>query len=172
MSTSSAPPRVVVDTNLFVSGLILRRGNPFRLVEAFRAHRFHLILSDAQYTEIVGVFGRPKIVVKYRVLAKDIDALLTALAAAPRVIPRSTLPVRVRDPKDEKILGTALAGDADYLVTGDEDLTTLAGDPHPGTLKIVTVVEFLAVLDELDEEAGEAGAGTADPEDEGWFRCT
>jgi hypothetical protein len=54
--------------------------------------------------------------------------------------------VRVRDPKDEQILGTALASDADYLVTGDEDLLELAGDPRLGTLTIVTVVDFLAIL--------------------------
>ncbi|MGH2557717.1 MAG: putative toxin-antitoxin system toxin component, PIN family [Thermomicrobiales bacterium] len=153
MRPSSAPPRTVVDSNVFVSGMILRRGNPFRLVEAFHAQRFSLILSDARYTELVNVFGRPKIVVKYDVPAEDIDALLSALATSTRVIPRSKLPVQVRDPKDEKILGAALAGAADYLVTGDHDLLELAGDSRLGGLRIVTVIDFLAILDDRDEAA-------------------
>jgi len=54
--------------------------------------------------------------------------------------------VAVRDVKDEKILASAIEGAADYLVTGDADLLILNGNPALGTLKIVTVRDFLAVL--------------------------
>ena len=60
--------------------------------------------------------------------------------------PVCTLPVHVRDPKDAKILALALGGNADYLVTGDDDLLVLNGDPRLGKLQIVTVHTFLTVL--------------------------
>jgi putative PIN family toxin of toxin-antitoxin system len=48
-----------------------------------------------------------------------------------------------RDPADDKFLECAVAGAADYLVTGDEDL--LAVGRYQG-LAIVTAREFLAIL--------------------------
>ena len=44
------------------------------------------------------------------------------------------------------ILGSALGGKADYLITGDKDLLALRGEPGLGSLRIITVVEFLSVL--------------------------
>ena len=58
-----------------------------------------------------------------------------------------TLPVQVRDPKDEHVLAAALSGKADYLVTGDEDLLHLDGDPKLGNLQIITAREFVNLLD-------------------------
>jgi predicted nucleic acid-binding protein len=72
----------------------------------------------------------------------------------------------VRDSKDEPILASGLGGRADYLVTGDKDQLVLAGDPGLGTLKIVTVTEFLAVL--AQRASGEAGnEGRSAPNGEG-----
>jgi len=62
------------------------------------------------------------------------------------VIPVETVPVSVRDPKDDIVLATALTGEADFLVTGDVDLLVLNGHPAFGDLRIVVVREFLAVL--------------------------
>lgn len=63
------------------------------------------------------------------------------------VSPPTIIPVKVRDPKDQKVLATALGGKADYLVTGDEDLLDLKRNPKLGKLKIVTVWEFLKLLE-------------------------
>jgi predicted nucleic acid-binding protein len=59
---------------------------------------------------------------------------------------RSSLPIDVRDEKDERVLEAALGGRADYLVTGDNDLLVLAGDPRLGALRIVTARAFLELL--------------------------
>ena len=140
-------PRATVDTNLFVSGVISPGGSPRRLLRAWYGGRFHLLLSDEQLAELTGVLGRPKIVAKYPVTPEELAELFAGLDSAERVARLPTLPVPLRDPKDVHILAAALGGAADYLVTGDEDLLTLAGDPRLGTLKIVTVAEFLALLD-------------------------
>lgn len=147
MSASSGrKPRVVVDTNLFVSGMILKRGHPFALLEAWRANRFQLLLSARQLTELTDVFSRPRLVQAYGLTQAELSELFTDLHAALQVTPAATLPVTVRDPKDEPILAAALGGQADYLVTGDADLLVLAGDPKLGPLTILTVAEFLAIL--------------------------
>ncbi len=79
------------------------------------------------------------------------------MAAAPHIEPTSTLPVPVRDPKDEHILASGLGGNADYLITGDEDLLVLRYDKRLGTLRIVTVTEFLPLLNgDVRLEVGDA----------------
>ncbi len=145
--SASERARAVVDTNLFVSGTLLKRGAPYRLLEAFRAQQFTLVISEEQRAEIAEVLERPKLAVRYQVTEGDVAALLFAIDTGAAFTPLTTpLPIRVRDPKDEAVLLTALSGAADYLVTGDEDLLVLRGDPRLGALRIVTVTEFLAIL--------------------------
>ena len=66
--------------------------------------------------------------------------------ATERVIPHEPPPVSSRDPKDDPLLAVALSGHADYLITGDDDLLVLDGEPALGTLRIVTVRDFLQLL--------------------------
>jgi predicted nucleic acid-binding protein len=93
--------------------------------------------------------------VRYRVSRRDRERVLRRLdRSAEWVLPLVNLPLPVRDPKDERVLGTALAVNADYLETGDDDLLVLAGDPRLGDLTIVTVVAFLAILRERSDDRG------------------
>jgi predicted nucleic acid-binding protein len=62
------------------------------------------------------------------------------------VVPAPTLPVAVRDPKDEPILAAALGGKADYLISGDDDVLVLSGDPGVQPLRIITPRASLGVL--------------------------
>jgi len=147
-------PRAVVDTNLFVSGAIFKRGNPHAILTAWRDSAFVLILGTSQHREIADVFSRPKLIDRFRLTAHELADLLAHLDRAPRIEPTAEIRIYVRDPKDEHILAAALDGKADYLVTGDKDLLVLREDQHLDTLKIVTVAEFLAILTEserLDE---------------------
>jgi predicted nucleic acid-binding protein len=59
MSKSSVL-KAVIDTNLFVSGMIKPGSRPSRLLIAWRAGEFELLLSDEQYGEISDVVVRPK----------------------------------------------------------------------------------------------------------------
>jgi len=148
MSEPSGKPRAVVDTNLFVSGTFFQRGDPYRVLVAWRAGRFALLVPVFQHAELVDVFSRPKFVDRYGLAAGDVDELFASLAAAEPVVPTARMPLDVRDPKDAPILAAALGG-ADFLVTGDKDLLVLRDDPRLGGLRIVTAGEFLAILDEI-----------------------
>lgn len=98
MTQHSARLRVVVDTNLFVSGTIIKHGNPYILLTAWRDSAFVLLLSESQYRELTDVFSRPKLIERYHLASDELADLFAHLAVAPRVEPMSTLPVPVRDP--------------------------------------------------------------------------
>lgn len=162
MSGSSAKPKAVVDTNLFVSSAMSPLGSPGKLVDAWDERRFRLLLSDRQRTELIDVFARPGLARRFRLPQKERDELLNRLAKAEAVPLHLRVTVAVRDPNDEHILAAALGGEADFLVTGDDDLLSLAGDPRLGALRIVTVVEFLTILTDSDREAGATPPGRAE----------
>src|SRR3712207_1766290 len=109
MSDSGAL-RVVVDSNLFVSGLISPSGRPSKLLDAWYRRRFALVLSEQQYDELTDVFSRPKFVENPRITTDRLIRLFAELAIATRVVPSAITPVPVRDPDDEHILATALGG--------------------------------------------------------------
>lgn len=122
--------RVLLDTNLFISYLLLPEGEtPVpRIVRAALAGTFTLLVTDQLLAEMAGALAR-KPYLAARISAERGRAFLNLLdTIAERVpLPESPLPVISRDPKDNYLLSTAIAGQADYLVTGDADLLTLVG---------------------------------------------
>ncbi|MCL5957730.1 MAG: putative toxin-antitoxin system toxin component, PIN family [Chloroflexi bacterium] len=149
MRKKSPPLSAVVDTNIFVSGLITKLGTPAQLVESLRNGAFTLLLSEPLCAEYALVFPRPQFTHKYGITTEEVDEFLFLLdTTARRIMPSRRLPVTARDKKDERILAAALGGKANYLVTGDKDLLVLRDDPALGELKIVTAREFLEVLRE------------------------
>lgn len=53
--------KVVLDTNIFISGLLLPKGVPGRIVQAWRQSQYSLILSESMLSEIEQVLNYPKI---------------------------------------------------------------------------------------------------------------
>ena len=85
----------------------------------------------------------PRIKVKYRLDDETIEAFLgLAALRGERVMPVRQVHV-CRDPDDDRVIEAALAGDARYVVTGDEDLLTLQ---HFEGLLFITPRDFLALL--------------------------
>ncbi len=80
----------------------------------------------------------------------ELTELIARIAGVTPIVPSSDIPVSLRDPKEEHILAAALAGKADYLVTGDDDLLVHQSDPRLGSLKIMTAAQFFDVLDDSD----------------------
>lgn len=137
--------KVVVDTNLLISSAILSKSLPDKLIKAWLKDSFTLLISREQLEEIKEVSQREK-VKKYPLFTKRIVELLENIEFVAQLIePLSNkdLPLHGRDPEDDFMLASGLGGDVDYLVTGDEDLLVLNGNPALGKLKIITVKEFL-----------------------------
>jgi putative PIN family toxin of toxin-antitoxin system len=138
---------VAIDTNLFVSGAIIKKGVPFALLESWRRGDFVVLLSPMQDAELRDVFARPKLLTHYGMTDSDVTQFFNDLTRLTLRAPLlASLPLEVRDTKDEMILATALGNGASHIVTGDNDLLTLAGDPRLGTLQIVAARAFLDFL--------------------------
>ncbi len=147
MPSARRPPKAVVDTNLFVSGLISKRGAPAEILQLWRNGAFTLLVSRDQREEIWAVINRPRIAEKYGISEQDRTDLMRLIDTLADKAPlKRRMPLAVRDPKDQTILASALGGKADYLVTGDDHLLVLAGKAELTKLQIVTARTFLESL--------------------------
>lgn len=133
--------RLVVDTNVLVSALLFR-GAVSRLRTHWTSGRVRLLMSAETETELVRVLCYPKF--------KLPGTVITALVAS-EILPFrdrvevSAGPPVCRDPADDVFLWVARAGQADALVTGDDDLLSL-GETWEG-VSIRRPAEILVILD-------------------------
>ena len=121
--------RVVLDTNVLVSGLAYPGSIPGQIVAAWRQGAIDVVVSRYFLNEVARVLPR----LNHRLHWDDADFtdLLDILAIqADLVEPLPLPPDAVRDTADVPVLGTLLAAEADYLITGDQALLALA-DRYP-----------------------------------------
>lgn len=118
--------KVVVDTNLILSGL-LWDGLPYRLMKGVGDGHVQLALSLVLYEELRDVVHRPKLTERIARRAETPEHLLaTVLAVAEMVVPEALLiPPTLRDPDDLAVLECAVAARAQAIITGDNDLLVL-----------------------------------------------
>ena len=134
----TAGKRVVVDTNTIVSGILLPRSVPGRLL-GFLAEHATLIFTSATRDELLDVMAREKF--DRYVAAEARERAVTILVrASDMVTPRRSFHV-CRDPKDDKFLDAAYAGKADCLISGDADLHALGAFEG---IPILTAARYLA----------------------------
>jgi uncharacterized protein len=123
-----AKVRVVIDTNVLVSGLAYPLSIPGRIIEAWRQGGLDVVLSRYTLDEMARVLTRlPRV---HLSPAEIQDLSDSFLFLADIVEPDAELDPLLRDHKDQSILGTLRASRADYLITGDKDLLALA-DRYP-----------------------------------------
>lgn len=133
--------RVVLDTNVLVSALLVELSLPAQLITHWRQGRFDLLTAVPQLDELIRVTRYPKIRARLKpALAGRLVNDLREIAILIETLP----PVDVSpDPYDNYLLSLASGGEANYLVTGDKpDLLALGH--HDGT-KIVSVRDFIAL---------------------------
>jgi putative PIN family toxin of toxin-antitoxin system len=134
--------RIVLDTNVLVSGLLVPGGTTGRIVAAWRGGRFDLLVCVPQLGEIARVLAYPRI---RRVLHWDdarIESFIRQLYVRAETVDVARLPADVpRDAADAPILAALLNGRGDLLVTGDGHLLDLR-DAYP----IETPTEFVRRL--------------------------
>jgi putative PIN family toxin of toxin-antitoxin system len=122
--------RVVVDTNVFVSGLISARGATARVVDAILAGRIVPLFSEDTHAELVEVLDRPKL---KRYLSKAgvvRESFLADLANIAEFVRAGPVQVQIRDPKDRPIVAVAASiPPPNFLITGDRDFEKLKIEP-------------------------------------------
>lgn len=134
--------RLVLDTNVIVSALLLQSTSSVRVFEHATRHGL-LVFTDNTRRELVATMLSTKFD-KYANRSKR-ESFLLALAPIMEVVQVVQLARVCRDPFDDALLEAALNGRAEAIVTGDKDLLSL--HPFKG-IPILTPVEYLARLAE------------------------
>jgi uncharacterized protein len=125
----------VIDTNVLVSG-VFWKGPPYRLIKSWQQGSFKWLASPEifdEYRRVLEEIAREYPGIEYRSILEIIELNCEFFNAKP---------VRgvCKDPDDDKFIAAALAGDADYLVSGDKYLLDV-GSYH--RTKIVRPAFFL-----------------------------
>jgi uncharacterized protein len=130
---------IVLDTNIWISFLL---GHILdEMEDRFLENEIHILTSNAQLFEVRDVIARPKFI-KYFNDSERAQLEEFLVKTAYLVDPSEKIEL-CRDPKDDYLLELSCAGDADYLVTGDEDLLVLG---KIRTTRIISLSEFKALL--------------------------
>lgn len=116
--------RVVLDTNVLVSGLAYPASLPGRIVAAWRQGALEVTLSRYILDELARTL--PRLNHRLNFTPDDFQDLLDSLAILADLVEPDAGAEMPRDAKDQPILGTLIAAQADYLITGDKDLLALA----------------------------------------------
>lgn len=136
--------RVILDTNVIFSAYFNPPGLPGKLLRRWIFKEFQLLYSQAILDEYLEIFTR------HSILNQDVNSLsILVHDLAEKIIPHISVAVVKNDPDDDKFIHCAMEGKADYIVSGDSHLLGL--EQH-GFTKIVTVKEFLDILDTLKKE--------------------
>lgn len=135
--------RVVFDTVVLVRGVISPSSWSGRLLFD-RRHRYRLVVSPDIVGEYLTVLRRPVLVRKFGIPEPEVFRVVEGLVDAGLVVEPIDVPRVCRDPNDDKFLAAALAGNAQFIVSEDDDLLVLGS--YEG-IEIVPARHFLAVLE-------------------------
>ncbi|HZB87622.1 MAG TPA: putative toxin-antitoxin system toxin component, PIN family [Terracidiphilus sp.] len=133
-----AKPRVVLDTNVYVSALLFG-GKPGRVVRLAEWGAFTLLISAPLRAEVEDVLAR-KFGYARAMIRKACEPIWNI---AERIEPAFRVDL-CRDPADNRVLECAITGEAHCIVTGDRDLLDL---PAVTAYRILRPEEFLQAMD-------------------------
>jgi uncharacterized protein len=141
------PLIVVIDTSVWISG-VFYRGNPFRVLQAWRDEKFDVVYTSETLVETARRLHDKAI--QFGVNPSVINEWIEFIRVfAQMVQPTGAGQGVSRDPKDDKFLDAAVSGKAAYLVSSDKDLQVLG--EYEG-VKIVSPRRFLEILSELNDD--------------------
>ncbi len=128
--------RIILDTNLWISFLITKDFS--KLDELIFSRKSILIFSQELLDEFIEVAKRPKF--RRWFSPADVEDLLETIDEYADFVTVKTETAICRDPKDNFLLSLSVDGNADFLITGDQDLLDL---DKLGKTKILTITNFL-----------------------------
>ena len=134
--------RVVLDTGILIAALITRETPPDLIYQAWRKKKFELITSEWQLSEFRRVSRYPKL--RKYLVPSEAGNMINGLRYQALVLTDLPALEFSPDPDDNPVLAMAVAGEADFLVSGDKrDLLALKIIEKT---KIVTARNFLTKL--------------------------
>lgn len=101
-------------------------GIPARILAAWRAGQFEIVVSPALLAEYEEILSRARIRRRHGMTYAEVRAEVGAIAQVAQLVEPESMPSMIpADPDDDQMLATAVAGVADYIVSGDRHLLEL-----------------------------------------------
>jgi putative PIN family toxin of toxin-antitoxin system len=137
--------RIVIDTNIFVRYLIRPSAAIKELLEVrWLSDQVQVVTAPELVAELAEVLQRPKILAYIQ--PQEAQVILETIRRKAELLPPlGTVPPYTRDPKDDKFVACAIIGNAQYLVSVDEDILVLQ---QVGSVQMVTPFTLLPLLDQ------------------------
>lgn len=132
--------RVVLDTNVLVSALLLK-GRLNKLVDLWKTGIIHPILSKETFSELVAVLSYPKFNLSDNEIKTVMEDEILPFFMVAEI--KEEVCGICRDPNDDIFLTAACNAKASLIVTGDKDLLELKNFK---SIRIVTAREYLDML--------------------------
>jgi uncharacterized protein len=137
------PIPVVIDTNVWISGLLTKTGAPAQVTRRVVSAGLPAFSADT-FAELNDRLWRPKFdryvtLEQRKAVLRDIQSIALWIDVPPATAARTFC----RDPSDDKFIHAALAAASPWLVTGDQDLLVLSKSLLGLGVQIVTPAEAL-----------------------------
>ncbi len=139
----------MIDTNVWVSAFLNRKGFPARIKDAWVNGEFEVVLSSSLLQEISEVLHRPRIKDKYGLVEDEINQFIELLLRRAVLVAIGGQLKLCRDERDNMFLETAIAAGAEYLISRDDDLkgdSDLIAQMRAHGVEVITVSHFLREL--------------------------
>jgi hypothetical protein len=137
--------RAVLDTNLLVSYLLTHHPPIATIIDGFLAQdEFVMVTAPELLAELDRVLTYPKLQ-RYYTDEERTRFVALVMALGEVVDVPETIPRICRDPDDDRLIACAVVGEADVIVSGDNDLLALE---RVGDIPILTAAQFLAMLEQ------------------------
>jgi len=115
--------RVILDTNVFVSGVFFS-GPPYQILEVWRDGGLHMVISQ----DILDEYRRVGKILSGQFPAIDLLPIIELVTVEAEIFPSHTLSEPVcDDPDDDKFLACAIASKCKLIVSGDKHLLQVSG---------------------------------------------
>lgn len=139
--------RIVLDTNVLVSGLLTPFGSSGEIVRMVFSGELILCIDARMLSEYKEVLCRPK----FKFDKNKIAVLIDFIMQYGQVVSSSPLKRPLPDPDDEPFLEVAIAGNAKVLITGNKVHYPSASREG---IEILSPSEFIDLLRKIKEGTG------------------
>lgn len=131
--------RVVIDTNVLISGILFQKSIPGEIIFAWLRNKFVSVTSNKIKQEVINTLKKPKL--KKHVNSKHFD-LVEQLFLFSEIVNPSTKYNVCQDKDDNMLFEVAKEGQTDFIVSGDKKVLDVDFEP----IKVITPQKFLEIL--------------------------
>jgi uncharacterized protein len=145
LKKKKTPIRAVIDTNLFISGLLAGQGPTSKLQDLWASEVFELAVSEEILQEIKKTLQKPYLHKMLFIFEGEEDEIIELIRGKAHIVTQDFYKTDriTSDPTDNKFLACALEAQADYIVSGDNHLLSIK---HYHGIQIVDAKTFIKIV--------------------------